>query len=245
MSVLALKIIACIAMLVDHIGYWHNLVPLRIIGRIAFPIFLFLIYNGYRHTSDKRKYVFRLLIFAFISQVPFSLFCYNVVWSGHGNVMFTLLLALLCIWAADLMMQHKILRWISPFPAIAVFFLYHFDVISSDYGAKAIIMAMVFYYFDGKKPYNYIFVILGYMFALFYSQILSWVLHFLRGDLSFIPQFTRWQIIQLWSLAALPLIFLYNGKKGNCGKWNGLIQYGFYAFYPAHQIILWLLKKMF
>ena len=245
MSVLVLKIIACAAMLIDHIGYWFNFLPFRIIGRIAFPIFLYLICNGYRYTSDKRRYAFRLLVFALISQVPFSLFCYNTVWSDNGNVMFTLLIALLCVWSADVMIQSKILRWFSMLPSVGVFFLYHFGVLSSDYGARAIIMAMVFFLFDGKKPVNRIFVLLGYIFALFYSQILSWILHIIMGDISYVPQWNQWTVTQIWSLMALPMIFLYNGKKGNGSKWSSLIQYGFYAFYPAHQLILWCLRQAF
>lgn len=245
MSVLVLKIIACAAMLIDHIGYSLNITPLRIIGRIAFPIFLYLICNGYRHTSDKRRYAFRLLIFAFLSQIPFSLFCYNTLWYNNGNVMFTLLMALLCIWSADIMMQHKVLRWFSILPAVGVFFLYHFGIVSSDYGAKAIIMVMVFFLFDGKKIVNRILMLVGYLFALFYAPILSWIVHLILGDASFVPQLSQWSILQLGSLLALPMIFLYNGNKENCGKWNRWIQYGFYAFYPAHLLVLWCLRELF
>ena len=57
MSALALKILACVSMLLDHIGFFWNIHSLRVIGRIAFPIFVYMIYNGYRHTSSKGKYL--------------------------------------------------------------------------------------------------------------------------------------------------------------------------------------------
>lgn len=243
MSVLTLKIIACIAMLIDHVGYMINFMPFRIIGRIAFPIFLYLICNGYRHTSNRLRYALRLLVFAIISQIPFSLFCYHSVWSMNGNVFFTLLMSLLCIWAADSMMKHKILRWFSLLPSIVVFFLYHYGVIASDYGARAIVMAIVFYLFDGKKLTNRILVLAGYVFALYYPQILSWLLHIVCGDFSYIPTVSQWQLTQGWSVMALPMIFAYNGNRGKLpdGRLSSkLIQYGFYAFYPLHQLLLWL-----
>ena len=64
MSALVLRCIACIAMLFDHIGFQYNILPFRIVGRIAFPIFVYLICNGYRHTSDRGKYALRLGFFA-------------------------------------------------------------------------------------------------------------------------------------------------------------------------------------
>lgn len=245
MSVLALKVIACVAMLIDHIGYWLNYMPFRIVGRIAFPIFLYLVCNGYRHTSNRFHYALRLFAFALISQIPFSLFCYNILWTGNGNVMFTLLIALLCVWSCDMMMQHRVLRWFSLLPSIVVFFLYHYGVLASDYGARAIVMAMVFFLFDGKALINRLLVVVGYIFALFYPQILSWVLHILTGDFSFVPGISQWNLTQIWSTAALPIIFAYNGKKGamsgNAAN-SKVVQYGFYVFYPLHQLILWMVS---
>lgn len=73
MSALALRLIACLAMLIDHIGYAWGISELRYIGRIAFPIFAFLIVNGYRHTRSVQKYMLRLAVFAVISEVPCDL----------------------------------------------------------------------------------------------------------------------------------------------------------------------------
>ena len=118
MSALALKIIACVCMLLDHIGYFWGIDSLRIIGRLAFPIFVYMIYNGYRHTSNKGKYALRLAIFAVGTQIPFNLFCYGTLWYNNGNVFFTLLAALLCLWSVDAMLKHKTLRWFCLLPRL-------------------------------------------------------------------------------------------------------------------------------
>lgn len=83
MSFFILKAIALITMLVDHVGLvvgsYKGLIPgeyviwMRSIGRIAFPIFAFLIVNGWKHTSNKNSYIKRLVSFAALSQIPFSL----------------------------------------------------------------------------------------------------------------------------------------------------------------------------
>ena len=71
---MALRIIACVSMLLDHIGFAFNINILRIIGRLAFPLYVYLLYNGYKHTSNRFLYAVRLGVFAAVSQIPFSLF---------------------------------------------------------------------------------------------------------------------------------------------------------------------------
>lgn len=89
-----LKFLAMFTMLIDHIGYlfFPYQMWLRIIGRLSFPIFAFLIARGYRYTSDKRKYAIRLFIFGLISQIPYYFFV-----PGKMNIMFTLFIGLMII----------------------------------------------------------------------------------------------------------------------------------------------------
>ena len=91
MSTFVLKIIACISMLFDHAGYivFNGFSFFNYIGRLAFPIFCFQLAQGYTHTQNKQKYFIRLLIFALISQIPFSLF-YTAISQGFMlNILFT------------------------------------------------------------------------------------------------------------------------------------------------------------
>ena len=248
MSALTLRIIACLAMLVDHIGYINGNIYFRIIGRIAFPIFVYLITNGFRHTSSRIRYALRLALFALLSQVPFSLFSRGIVDFSHGNVMFTLLLGLLCIWSVDFLCKKKYLRWIALLPTLFVCGIYYFGIISSDYGIRGILLTVVFYLFDGKSIPKRILMIVGALFSVFFYYALSLGVAVLKwgfGSTLVLPSMTQWEFLQIYSLGALIFIFMYNGRKGTYPrgrKTAKLLQYGFYAFYPVHQIILWLIR---
>lgn len=104
MSAFVLKIIAYITMFIDHLGYVVNngkFSYFNFIGRLAFPIFAFQISEGYIHTKNLKKYFFRLLLFALVSQIPFILFVSTVTKSFSLNVFFTLLLGLLAIFVYE------------------------------------------------------------------------------------------------------------------------------------------------
>ena len=95
MTGLTLKLIAVISMLLDHTG--HVLFPgqiwFRYVGRLAFPIYSFLLAEGFFHTKNLKSYMFRLLFFGIISEIPFDLAFYDTVFTfEHQNVFWTLLL---------------------------------------------------------------------------------------------------------------------------------------------------------
>ena len=93
----SLHILAMTFMLMDHL--WATLLPasewLTCVGRIAFPIFAFMTVEGYFHTHNLKKYIFRMLFFAVVSEIPFDLM-YGGTWfyPVHQNVIWTLLLGL-------------------------------------------------------------------------------------------------------------------------------------------------------
>lgn len=94
MSVFVLKIIALVSMIIDHVGYFmgiHSLVDwdiyslMRSVGRIAFPVYCFLLVNGFEKTSNRQRYLARLMLFAVLSQVPFTL-AFSYISQGTGAV---------------------------------------------------------------------------------------------------------------------------------------------------------------
>ena len=107
MTSAALQWIAVLAMAVDHVGYllFPEIPLLRAFGRISFPIFSFLLAEGFRHTSDRKKYALRLAVFAVLSELPYELFLYGPERLGTlfpmKNILFSLLLAFGALWCAE------------------------------------------------------------------------------------------------------------------------------------------------
>lgn len=166
-----LKWIAIVTMLIDHIGavlfengfieaynrqlqgafsysvthtIWYFDIWMRRVGRVAFPIFCFLLVEGFFHTSNRKKYAIRLGIFALVSEIPFDLaFRSSILEFTYQNVMFTLLIGFLTIWAMEVLRQKNQI-WMVVAAGLGVLAGY---LIKSDYGWKGIILILVFYLF--------------------------------------------------------------------------------------------------
>ncbi|MDD6442203.1 MAG: TraX family protein [bacterium] len=116
-----LKQCALFTMFIDHVGvvlientYLYNIesyqmldVCLRLIGRLAFPIYAFLLVEGFLHTSSWKKYTLRMLVFALISELPFDLAAYGKINWNHQNVFFTLLIGLLVLKGIEKVEENK------------------------------------------------------------------------------------------------------------------------------------------
>ncbi len=235
MSSFVLKIIAIISMLCDHSGdaFIGGLSPFNIIGRIAFPIFAFQLVIGYKNTSNFKKYMTRLVIFALISQIPFYIFTHDVIHNDTLilNIFFTLILGIMGIVFWD-HFSNKFLKVIS---VIAIASLA--QLIRVDYGYWGVLLILFIYLFcptinkDNHKSNkaNLIVFVTGYL------------------ALCFIKFFSYFKLVSvamtfaLMLFTFLPIIFmlLYNGKKGPS------IKYFFYLFYPVHLLILDLLVLVF
>ncbi len=137
-----LKWIAIITMLIDHVGavlfpqYW----VLRYIGRISFPIFCFLLTEGFWHTRNIRRYMIRLGGFALISEVPYDLaFHGKVVDPKHQNVFFTLLLGVILMYVLKRSRE-------LPLQALEILMVMcAADLLRTDYSFKGILLIAVFY----------------------------------------------------------------------------------------------------
>ena len=228
-----LKIIAMIFMLLDHL--WATIIPgnqwMTNIGRLAFPIFAFLIVEGFIHTSDLKKYIKRLFIFALISEIPFNLiYTGSWIFPFHQNVLFTLLLGLLCINELDKIKNKRKLK-VGILGTLKILLFMIIGIVGFvDYGITGIITIIVFYVFR-----NFKLAWLGQLISLILLYIVFFkgqsIIINILGSEHFLP-------LQGFGVLALIPIWLYNGEKG---KKNKLLQYCFYAFYPLHMLSLYLI----
>lgn len=228
-----LRALACFFMLLDHL--WASLIPgnnwMTYLGRLAFPIFAFQISEGYFHTSDFKKYALRLLIFGLISEIPFNLL-YNssIVFPFHQNVMFTLLLGLLSIRALDTARHDLCPKSVLKAVLIVAGCLLLSVVCFVDYSAMGVLTVIMFYLLR-----DFPFARLAQVFAMVFFNIITFKGMYIPVT---IGSFTFDFPTQGFAVLALIPIWLYNGKKGRSNK---ALQYGFYAFYPVHLLVLALI----
>ena len=136
MNSFQLKVIACILMAIDHIGVivYPDSDVYRIIGRLSFPIFAFLLTEGYTHTKNLKKYFVRLFIFAVIPQIPYSI----AFGMGILNIFFTLFFGMLAILVDD-KIKNPYKKWGIILGIIALS-----EITKMDYGYYGIIMIFLF-----------------------------------------------------------------------------------------------------
>ncbi len=246
MSSFVIKIIAIITMFCDHfsdsvIGYTSIL---NVIGRIAFPLFAFQLVIGYCHTHNIKKYCLRLFLFALISQVPFSVLMYIMeasIW--NLNIFFTLLLGIIALYIYDSKLN-KVLKLFLIISVMAIA-----ELINVDYGAWGVVLIVFIRMFYPKQISNTsldemssttnnikAFSLLHNRSKFIQDSAFIFVMLILCV-IRFIPYFNllpmEWLVSEIL-FTFIPVIFmlLYNGKKGPS------LKYFFYAFYPAHLIIL-------
>lgn len=240
MTSFALKMIAVVSMFCDHFGnaLLGHFSFLNLIGRLAFPIFAFQISEGYIHTKNIKKYFLRLIIFALISQIPFSLYSQKIMHASPFalNVFFTLLFGLLGIYLfdyVDKLYKTKFYKGTSStdnrnFLSVSVGLIfvlllaYIAELIHTDYGFWGVIIVFMFYLLKEEKLLTtltfLLLCIIKYWSALVQSNF--HIIYFLLILFTF-----------------LPIIFIneYNGKQGI------KIKYLLYIFYPLHLLLLYFI----
>lgn len=207
LNTFALKWIAIISMLIDHTGavLFPQYEWMRIVGRLAFPIFAFLLVEGFVHTSDVKKYMIRLGAFALVSEIPFDLAFFGTLLEfTHQNVFFTLFMGILMLY---LMLQTPS-RGKQIITMIAALLIS--DYLCMDYGSWGLLMILAYYEMRDKKILKLVAVAVVNIFFMGYTQIYA-------------------------AFAMIPIAF-HNGKLGPKMKMF------FYAFYPAHLVILYLIS---
>ena len=235
LSSFSLHILAMTFMLMDHM--WATVVPgnlwLNCVGRLAFPMFAFMLVEGYHRSRSVRKYMLRLLIFAIVSEVPFDLMVSGILlYPFYQNVMWTLLLGLGTIYLIDRLIgdRQSLIRLLAAFAAVVVSAVLA-TLLMLDYYGYGIMTVLTFYIFRGDNwlPRLGQLICLGIInLELIGGQVIPVSLLGLSFDF---PQ-------QGFALLSLVFIRLYNGRQGPHGK---AVKYSFYVFYPLHMLILGLI----
>ena len=197
---------------------------MRYIGRMAFPIYCFLLVEGFLHTRNVAKYAGRLAVFALISEIPFDLAIEGIWWTlKYSNVFFTLALGLLAIWALSYIEKFsefwqekqwepilgRILILSAGLIVIVGIGAFAEIVLHTDYGIGGIVAIAVIYLLRGQKTIAFIASVMA--------------LTVITGD------------IEILALAMAYPVMKYDGTRGKNMK------YVFYIFYPAHLFILALI----
>lgn len=235
-SSMSLHIMAMVFMLCDHI--WGTVVSdndwLTCIGRIAFPIFAFMLVEGYFHTKNLKRYVGRLLLFAILSEIPFNLAMGSrLFYPIHQNVLWSFLISLgLIHWNEKVKQKEK--NWLRGLVGgVSILLGYLTGLLTMvDYYHAGILTVLVFYFFRGRKWWSYA----GQFLCLWYINVE------MLGGFSYELQLfgeTYFLVRQGFALLALIPIWCYRGKQGYHSKW---LQYVYYGFYPLHLLVLGIIK---
>ncbi|KGA95780.1 membrane protein [Alkalihalobacillus alcalophilus ATCC 27647 = CGMCC 1.3604] len=217
----ALKLLAVIAMVVDHASIW--LVPddttlaifARGFGRLAAPIIGYMIAEGYFYTSNKQKYLKRLFIFALISHFPFVMY-FGLEWWQGTSVIWGLFMGLVALAISQTTYISRLIKvmiialccllaWTADWNYILVLWILFFGIYKGQFK-----MQMISFAFIGTVFYILPGISLGMDYAFRFGILL-----------------------------AIPFLALYNGERG---KSSALIKWGFYVFYPAHLLVLYILR---
>lgn len=222
MSSFTLRLTALALMCVDHAGLalFPAAPAFRWVGRLAFPIYCFLLSEGYAHTRDLRAYFRRLLLFALLSEIPFDLLIFGRLASpAEQNAMFSLLLGLLAIVAVDKLRARPL-----PLGAALLTLLMASMLLSVSYGWLGPSLCLCFHLLRGRRA--------GFAGAA--ALLLLYTQSLLLSGVS-----RSWALASLFALAALPLLALYNGRRGPKAP---ILTFLFYAAYPLHLLALCALR---
>ncbi len=231
-----LKYLAIIAMVVDHTawGFVDFMSPLgqvmHIFGRLTLPIMCFFIAEGYRHTSDLKKYIMRMMTFAVVSIIPFYLF-FHEEYYFRQNIIFDLTLALLAL----SVMEHR--KWSAPVRHALVALLILVSLAIGGWVVLPIAYVLIFYY--GKtfreKARNFIIATLVLEVVLIILIVLNQTYHF-----SVYEWTIRERLYLIGFILALIPLYMYNGEPGK----SRFGRYFFFLFYPLHFMVLFGIKYL-
>lgn len=211
-----LKLIAMAAMTLDHIGVYllPQMLILRIIGRLALPIYAYMIAEGCRYTRSRKQYLLRIAGLAAVCQAVY----FFAMGSLYQCILVTFSMGIGLIYALDYAEKRK--KWAVGLAALAAaFFVCRIlpDLLSGtdfavDYGIWGVLLPVLVYFSRNKweklRAFTVGLILLGFAYG---------------GA-------------QWFALATVPLLMLYNGQRGKYAM--GMV---FYLYYPAHLVVIYLL----
>lgn len=237
-SSFGLHMLAMTLMLCDHL--WAMILPaaewLTCAGRLAYPIFAFMIVEGYFYTHNLRKYILRLLLWAAVSEIPFNLmYGESIFYPYHQNVLWTFSISLLLI-----VFTEKCRERFRPVTAVilsvltAVFGYIVGYAAMADYYGVGVLTVLVFYFFRTRNWKNRLLQLVC-LFVLNVKLLGGYFYTFTLLGFEF--EFMQ----QSFALLALIPIWLYRGRQGIHSKG---FQYFCYAFYPVHMLLLFGIRSL-
>lgn len=213
-----LKIIAMISMLIDHIGlvFFPNIIILRYIGRLAFPIYAYMIAEGCRYTKNRKKYLGIIAVMAFIFQIVYFVFMQSI----YQGILVNFSFSIATIFAIESFFKNKKALnkiFMVVFISTVLFIYLCLPIIFEEYG----------FYID--------YDIWGLLLPiLVYFAPNKWCRAIFTATLLIIMTIVSGKNMQWWSLLTIPLFILYNEERG-----SKKLKYVFYIFYPLHLVIIY------
>ena len=231
-----LKIIALAFMIVDHIGVTilPNVSEMRIIGRVAFPIYAWCLIVGFYYTRNVWKYMLRILLVGLVSQPLYAVAMNHAI--TKPNIFLTLFLGLFALWG----IRNR--RWGSFIwaPLISISLA---TLLGADYGWKGVVLMILLYAAQDSRSAIAAVMVAFFMFwGTSYSVTKSYF--GIPLDLSVLPKFISDPLscflrMEAYALLSLPFILIPFKKDLKMPRWVG------YALYPAHLLLIMALKAIF
>ena len=221
-------------MLLDHIAFVFSkffqdyswgfalIFVFRTLGRITAPVMCWFLVQGFIHTSSKKKYALRLLIFSVIAQIPYALIRSDSRGFAGLNVIYTLLVSFLMLCVLETKLE-TFPKWVIIIALLALSMI-------GDWAIFAPLMVLFFYFFREDRSRLLIFYSLASAIVVITDITVLIVRHYLWYQ----------ELWQLGMFLFIPLLLLYNGESGSRAAFH---KWFFYIFYPAHLLLLWGLSK--
>lgn len=241
----------------DHVGFFLGEKVFRALGRVSLPIFCFLIAQGFRNTRSVPKYACRLLALAVLSEIPYNYFVSgSLIHISGQNVIWTLLLGLLCIWVMRIW-RERVPRFSVPLSALTVLvFCMAANFLITDYNYFGVLLIVIFDRFPMDTQRDKLFATLSFVGLIawrfvscgLYQVLIAHGFDPMKVTMIgrfFLTEIGEWEMIKILAIAALPILYFYNGKKGSLGdarmdKWLSVV---FHLYYPCHLLLIALIYR--